>query len=142
MANTTTKAPKKPQEVLYAAVGVGDLAIEKVRNIPTIADRKVRTKAYKDFVKRGKSLTTRIRNSAPTKQALAQTKTARSQVKAAATSVSKAVRANAQGSSRKAAEQTKVAQTQVKAAATSVRKAAGASARATKAAAEKTVQAS
>lgn len=140
MANT--KANRKSQEVLYAAVGVGDFAIEKVRNIPTIADRKTRTKTYKDLVKRGRSLTTRIKNSAPTKQALAQTKTARSQVKAAATSVSKAIRANAEGSSQKAAEQTKVARTQVKAAATSVRKAAGASARATKAAAEKAVQAS
>lgn len=139
MANTKTN---RRQDVLYAAVGIGDLAIEKVRNIPAIADRKVRTKAYKDVVKRGRSLTTRIKNSAPTKQALAQTKTARSQVKAAATSVSKAIRANAQGSTRKAAEQTKVARTQVKAAATSVRKAAGATGRATKAAAEKAVQAS
>lgn len=140
MANT--KANNKSQEVLYAAVGVGDLAIEKVRSIPAIADKKVRTKTYKDLVKRGRSLTTRIKNSAPTKQALAQTKTARSQVKAATTSVSKAIRANAEGSSQKAAEQTKVARSQVKAAATSVRKAAGASARATRAAAEKAVQAS
>jgi hypothetical protein len=139
MPKTNTE---KPQEVLYAVVGVGDFAIEKVRDLPVIASSKARTKIYKDFVKRGRSLSTRIQNSAPTKQAIEQTKTARSQVKAAATSVGKAMRANASGSSKKAAEQTKVARSQVKAASTSVRKAASAGAKATRAAAGKAVQAS
>jgi hypothetical protein len=85
----------KTQELLYAVVGAGDYTLEKVRNVSKVADRKVTTKAYKDFVKRGRTLSTRIKNSAPTKQALAQTKTARTQVKAAVTSASKAVNANA-----------------------------------------------
>jgi hypothetical protein len=139
MPKTNTK---KSQEVLYAVVGAGDFAIEKVRDLPLITNSKARTKIYKDFVKRGRSLSTRIQNSAPTKQAIEQTKTARTQVKAAATSVGKAMRANASGSSKKAADQTKVARSQVKAASTSVRKAASAGAKATRAAATKAVQAS
>ena len=86
MANT--------QEILYAVVGAGDLAVEKVRGISKLADQKTTQKYYKDFIKRGKSLTTSIKNSAPTKRAVAQTKTARTQVKAATTSVTKAVKAN------------------------------------------------
>jgi hypothetical protein len=84
----------KAQELFYAAVGAGDFAIEKVKGTRKLADRKTSTKIYKDFVKRGKALSTRIRTSGPTKQALAQTKAARAQVKAAATSVTKAARAN------------------------------------------------
>ena len=83
-----------PTELFYAVVGAGDLAVEKATNLRAI-DRKRSEKLYNDFVKRGRSLSKRIGNSAPTKQAIAQTKTARSQVKAAATSVTKAVRANA-----------------------------------------------
>jgi hypothetical protein len=60
-----------------------------------VTDKKITQKLYKDFVKRGRTLSTRIKNSGPTKQALAQTKTARTQVKAAVTSVTKAVNANA-----------------------------------------------
>ena len=136
MANTKT------QELLYAAVGVGDFALEKVRNLPSLAEPKTRSKVYKNFVKRGRTLTTRIKSSAPTKQAIDQAKSARAQVKAARTSVTKAIRVNARGSSQRAAEQTKIARSQVKAAATSVRKAASAGARATKSAADKAVQAS
>lgn len=84
----------KAQDVIYAVVGAGDFAVAKAKNAKKLADRKVTTKYYKDFVKRGKSLTTKIKNAQPTKQAVAQTKTARAQVKAAATSVTKAVRAN------------------------------------------------
>jgi hypothetical protein len=88
------KTLAKTQELLYAVVGAGDFAAEKVRGVTKIADRKTTQKLYKDFVKRGKTLSTRIKNSGPSKQAVAQTKTARTQVKAAATSVTKAVRAN------------------------------------------------
>ena len=137
---TTTK--NRGSELLYAVVGAGDFALEKARNAPTIVTTKARTKLYKDFVKRGQTLTRQIGTAAPTRQAVAQVKTARSRVKAAGTSVAKAIRANAEGSSRRAADQTKVARSQVKAAATSVRKAAGASAKAGKAAATKAVQAS
>lgn len=84
----------KTQELLYAVIGAGDLTVEKVRGLRELADRKQTEKVYKDFVKRGRTLSTRIKNSAPTKNAVAQTKTARSQVKAAATSVRKAVKAD------------------------------------------------
>lgn len=85
----------KSQEIFYAVVGAGDLAVEKVRGISKLADQKTTRKYYRDFVKRGKSLTTSIKNSATTKRAVAQTKSARTQVKAATTSISKAVRLNA-----------------------------------------------
>jgi hypothetical protein len=84
----------KAQELMYAVVGVGDLALEKARNAGKLADRKASQKVYRDLVKRGRTLSTGIRNSGPTKQAVAQTKSARTQVKSAATSVGKAVRAN------------------------------------------------
>ena len=84
----------KTQELLYAVIGAGDLTVEKVRGLRELADRKQTEKVYKDFVKRGRTISTRIKNSAPTKNAVAQTKTARSQVKAAATSVRKAVKAD------------------------------------------------
>ena len=84
----------KTQELLYAVIGAGDLTIEKVAGLRDLADRKRSQKLYKDFVKRGRTLSNRIKNSAPTKTAVAQTKTARSQVRAAATSVRKAVKAD------------------------------------------------
>ena len=90
-----TKTTNKSQELLYAVVGAGDFALDKVKGVTRYADRKQTEKLYKDFVKRGRTLSTKIRNSAPTKKAVSQTKTARTQVKAAATSVGKAVRANA-----------------------------------------------
>ena len=86
----TSRVPKT-QELLYAVVGAGDFAVEKVKDL---ADRDTTAKVYKDFVKRGRVLSTKIKSSAPTKQAIAQTKTARAQAKAAATSATKAVRAN------------------------------------------------
>ena len=132
----------KTQELLYAVVGVGDFAIEKTKNVTKIADRKATTKLYKDFVKRGRGISTKVKNSPPTKQAVAQTKTARTQIKAATTSITKAVRANASGSTKQAADQTKAARSQVKAAATSVGKAVRANAKATRSAASKVVQAS
>ncbi len=85
----------KTEEILYAVVGVGDLAVEKATNLRKVVDRDATEKVYKDFIERGRSLSKRISNSAPTKQAMAQTKTARSQIKAASTSLTKAVRANA-----------------------------------------------
>ena len=131
----------KTQEVLYAVVGAGDFAIDKARNLRNI-DAKAAGTIYADFVKRGQSLSKKIRTSAPSKQAVAQTKTARTQVKAAATSVSKALRANATGSTKKAADQTKVARSQVKAASTSVTKAVKANGKAVRSAAQKVVKAS
>ncbi|MPZ70022.1 MAG: hypothetical protein GEU71_10905 [Actinobacteria bacterium] len=85
----------KAQEIFYATVGASEFALEKVKGAGKLADKKVTQKYYKDFVKRGKTLSTKVKNSGPTKKAIAQTKTARAQVKAAATSVTKAVRADA-----------------------------------------------
>jgi hypothetical protein len=84
----------KAQEMIYAVVGAGDFTVQKVRDLSK-ADRKSSQKVYKDFVKRGKRLSTGVKNSAPTKQAIERTKTTRTQVKAATTSVGKAVKANA-----------------------------------------------
>jgi hypothetical protein len=93
MATKTTQSA--PKDVLYALVGAGDFAVEKVRGISVIRDRKAAEKYYGDFIRRGKALSRSIRNSAPSKRAIAQTKTARSQVKAAVTSMTKAVRTDA-----------------------------------------------
>ncbi len=131
----------KTSDLLYALVGAGDLALERVRNLRAI-NVKAPAEAYSDLVLRGTKVAKKIRSSAPSKQAAAQTKTARSQVKAAATSVGNAVRANASGSGKKAADQTKIARTQVKAAGTSVSKAVRANTKAVRSAAEKVVKAS
>ncbi len=84
----------KTQEFVYAVVGAGDFTIQKVRDLRNLTDLKQTEKVYNDFVKRGRTISKKIKNSAPTKNAVAQTKTARSQVKAAATSVRKMVRAD------------------------------------------------
>ena len=81
----------KTREVLYAVVGAGDFTIEKVKDARRIFDPSL----YSDFVSRGRDISGRIGKSAPTRRALDRTRTARSQAKAAATSVRKAVRANA-----------------------------------------------
>ena len=87
-------AVAKGQELLYAIVGIGDLAVEKASNLPKFADRDNTQKLYQDVIKRGRTFSKKIGNSAATKRALDQTKTARTQIKAATTSVSKAVQAN------------------------------------------------
>lgn len=81
----------RTKEMLYAAIGAGDLALTKVKDVRKIVDPAV----YSDLVGRGRDLTGRISKAAPTKRAVERTRTARSQAKAAATSVRKAVRANA-----------------------------------------------
>jgi hypothetical protein len=81
----------KSREVLYAVVGAGDFTIEKVKDARRVVDPAL----YSDFVARGRDLSGRIGKSAPTKRAIDRTRTARSQAKAAATSVRKAVGANA-----------------------------------------------
>ena len=81
----------KTKEVLYAVVGAGDFTIAKVKDARRIVDPSL----YSDFVARGRDISGRIGKSAPTRRAIDRTRTARSQAKAAATSVRKAVRANA-----------------------------------------------
>jgi hypothetical protein len=81
----------RTKEMLYAVIGAGDLAVDKARDVRKILDPSV----YSDLVGRGRDLTGRIAKAAPTKKAVDRSRTARSQAKAAATSVRKAVRANA-----------------------------------------------
>ena len=121
----------KAQEVLYALVGAGDFTVRKMKDLSKI-DAKSSQEIYEDFVKRGKSLSTKVRYSAPTKQAIEQTRTAQTQVKAATTSVGKAIKVGARQGPSKAAGQTKAARTRVKAATTSVGKAVKANAKATR----------
>ncbi|HVM33980.1 MAG TPA: hypothetical protein VM784_01415 [Actinomycetota bacterium] len=82
-------------DVIYAVVGIGDFAIEKVRGAAKLADRKANAEMVDDLVGRGKALVSKVKRAQPTKQAFQQTKVARSQIKAATTSVTKAVRSNA-----------------------------------------------
>ncbi|MBA2725493.1 MAG: hypothetical protein H0U53_05845, partial [Actinobacteria bacterium] len=49
------------QEIMYAVVGAGDFAVDKVKTIGSIADRKANQKRYRDFVKRGRSLSTKVK---------------------------------------------------------------------------------
>lgn len=82
----------KAQELLYAVVGAGDFAVEKVRGVTKLTDRKITQKYYKDFIKRGRTLSTKVRNTGPAKKAATSTKSARTQAKTAATNVTNAVR--------------------------------------------------
>lgn len=97
----------KTEDILYAVVGAGDFAVEKVKDAGKIADHKTGQKYYDDFVSRGRNLSGKIRNAGPTKAAANQTKVARSQVKAATTSVTKAATANAKAASSAARKVTK-----------------------------------
>lgn len=97
----------KTQELIYAVVGAGDFTVQKLMDLRNLADRERTEKVYNDFIKRGRSISKRIQNSAATKNAVAQTKTARSQVKAAATSVRKAVRADVRATTSAAAKTVK-----------------------------------
>ena len=97
----------KTHELIYAVVGAGDFTVEKVRDLRLLTDLRQTQEVYTDFVKRGRTITKRIQDSAPTKNAVAQTKTARSQVKAAATSVRKAVKADAKAATSAAAKTAK-----------------------------------
>lgn len=86
----------KAQELLYAVVGAGDFAVDKVKNVKTVADRKKNQKLYNDFVKRGRSLSTKVKNSTPGKQVRTQTEAARKQLDDAAKSIQKTLGVNIQ----------------------------------------------
>lgn len=86
----------KTKELWFAVVGAGDFAVDKVRNVRKIADRKTGQKLYKDFVKRGRSLSTKVRNSTPGKQVRNQTQSARKQVSEAAKKAQKTLGVNVQ----------------------------------------------
>lgn len=86
----------KTKELWFAVVGAGDFAVDKVRNVRKIADRKTGQKLYKDFVKRGRSLSTKVSNSTPGKQVRSQTQNARAQVSEVAKKASKTLGVNVQ----------------------------------------------
>ncbi|HEX8004672.1 MAG TPA: hypothetical protein VF519_18450 [Mycobacteriales bacterium] len=89
----------------YALAGVGDLAVENIKELPgTVRTQATSlvvtlpgkvTEAYGDLVERGQKLVGSIRRSSATQQAEAQIKVAKSQAKAATTSATKAVKATA-----------------------------------------------
>lgn len=106
------------KKIFYAALGAGDLAMEKARKAQSMFDfdwakarsevprsiseartglEKTATQAvrelrgrYSGLIKRGEKTFKGIKGAVATKRAVAQTKTARTQTKAAATSVRKA----------------------------------------------------
>jgi hypothetical protein len=84
----------KTQELMYAVVGAGDYAVDKVKGFKRLTDRDTSQKLYKDFVKRGRKLSTRIKNSNPGKQVRAQADVARKQVNEATKGVQKAIGVN------------------------------------------------
>ena len=84
----------KAQEVLYAVVGAGDFAVDKVKGIRKVADRTRNEKMYKDFVKRGRTLSTQVKNSTPGKQVRTGTEAAKEQLNDAAKNVGKALGVN------------------------------------------------
>lgn len=84
----------KAQELIYAVVGAGDFAVDKAKNVKKFADRKKNEKLYKDFVKRGRTISTKVKNSKPGKQFTAQTETVKKQATDAAKNVTKALGVN------------------------------------------------
>ncbi len=90
------------KKALYAVLGSGQVVIDRVKGLwqayyDFLAKRRKQAeKNYREYAKRGEKIVTSIRRSAPVKRASEQTRTARSRVKGAATSVRKAVEANAE----------------------------------------------
>ncbi|MDP9343055.1 MAG: hypothetical protein M3Q23_13405 [Actinomycetota bacterium] len=109
-----TKVQAKGREALHAALGLGDLAVEKTKEFAggvrdfdfqrfaTTRQRKF-TRTYNGLVKRGAALLSGVKRSQPVKRASEETKVARRRVKTAAKSVKKAAVANAEAA-RTAAE--------------------------------------
>jgi hypothetical protein len=84
----------KAQEFVYAVIGAGDVAVDKVKGVRKFADRKRNEKLYNDFIKRGRTISTKVKNSKPGKQVRAQTEELREQAGDAFKSVTKAFGVN------------------------------------------------
>jgi hypothetical protein len=84
----------KAQELLYAVVGAGDYAVDKVKGVRKVTDRKANQKLYRDFIKRGRTVSTKVKNANTTKQIAAQTEPVRSKAEDAFKSVTKAFGVN------------------------------------------------
>ncbi len=85
---------KKSQEIVYAVVGAGEAAVDKVKGLSRFADRKKNEKLYNDFVKRGRTVSTKVRNTKPAKQLRVQTDTVKEKATDAAKTVTKAFGVN------------------------------------------------
>lgn len=84
----------KPQEILYAAVGIGDLAVEKVKSARRLAERDTTRKIYTQAIGRGRTLSRKARNTPAGKRVVAGTEVARKQVQDATKTVTKAFGVN------------------------------------------------
>ena len=84
----------KAQELIYAVVGAGDFAVDKVKNVRKVADPKVNKKLYRDFIKRGRTVSTKVKNAPTTKKVAAQTEPVRTKAEDAFKSVTKAFGVN------------------------------------------------
>ena len=104
-----TKVQAKGREVLQATIGLGDLTVEKAKEVAggirdfdmqkfqkfaATRQRKL-TGTYTGLVTRGAALMLGVKRSAPVKRASTETTAARRQVKSAARKVKKAAAANA-----------------------------------------------
>ena len=104
---TQTTARYAGRYAVNVALGYGDFVVEKARELAgnmrsfdprefAVARQQQIVRLYDEFAERGEKLRKSVRNSAPAKRAVEQSKAAKSQVKAARTSVRKAVQANAE----------------------------------------------
>ena len=84
----------KAQELIYAVVGAGDYAVDKVKNVRKVADRKANQKLYRDFIKRGRTVSTKVKNAPTTQKVAAQTEPVRNKAEDAFKSVTKAFGVN------------------------------------------------
>ena len=96
----------KAQEIFYVTVGAKRVCAREGEGCLQAGRQEGDEEDDKDFVKRGKTLSTKVKNSGSTKKAIAQMKTARAQVKAVATSVTKAVPSLDEKATRSAATKT------------------------------------
>src|SRR5687767_2226123 len=79
----------KATEIIYAVVGAGDFAVDKVKGVRKVVDRRANQKLYKDFIKRGRTVSTTVKNSTPGKQFVRQAEPARAKVEDALKNVTK-----------------------------------------------------
>lgn len=84
----------KAKQLMYVVVGAGDFAVDKVKNVRKLTDPKYNERYYNDFLKRGRSISTKVRNSGPGKQITAQTDTVKEKATDAAKQVTKALGVN------------------------------------------------
>jgi hypothetical protein len=80
--------------LVYAVVGIGDLAVEKVRSVRRFADRQETKKVYTEAIKRGRTLSRKAQNTSAGKKVVVQTEIARQQLQDTTKTVTKAFGVN------------------------------------------------